>query len=91
MTNDYHDAVDDMRLNLEAMRVLGFSLAASPVPVHDLPARGVAQTFRSCVADAADASLDPKVVNAGKVIALIKKMIAQRSLIWAALSRQPIQ
>ena len=31
MSNDYHDAVDDARLNAAAMDVLGLSLAACPI------------------------------------------------------------
>ena len=55
MSNDYHDAVDDARLNAAAMDVLGLSLAACPIPVHDLAARVVTETFCSCVTEAEDA------------------------------------
>jgi hypothetical protein len=55
MSNDYHDAVDDARLDAAAIDVLGLSLAACPIPVHDLAARVVTEAFCSCVTEAEDA------------------------------------
>jgi hypothetical protein len=55
MSNDYHDAVDDARLDAAARGVLSKSLAECPVPVHDLAARLVTETFCPCVTDAEDA------------------------------------
>ncbi len=56
MSNDYHDAVDDARLNAAARDVLRRLLAECPAPVHDLAARVVTATFCTCVTDAEDAS-----------------------------------
>ena len=55
MSNDYHDAVDDARLDAAAKDVLGLSSADCPVPVQELAARVVTTTFCSCVTDAEDA------------------------------------
>ncbi len=55
MSNDYHDAVDDARLNAAARRVLSLSVTEPPTPVHDLAARIVTETFCPCVTDAEDA------------------------------------
>jgi hypothetical protein len=56
MSNDYHDAVDDARLDAAARAVLGLSFAECPVPVQELAARVVTETLCLCVTDAEDAS-----------------------------------
>jgi len=55
MSNDYHDAVDDARLDAAARNVLSLSTTDCPVPVQELAARVVTETFCTCVTDAADA------------------------------------
>ncbi len=56
MSNDYHHAVDDARIDAAVRYVLGLSRATSPVPVHDLATRVVTEMFCSCVTDAEDTS-----------------------------------
>jgi len=54
MSNDYHDAVDDARLDAAARNVLRQSLATCPGSVRDMATSVVADTFCSCVTDAED-------------------------------------
>ena len=55
MSNDYHDAVDEARLNAAARRVVALSMTEAATPVEELASRIVEAAFCPCVTDAEDA------------------------------------
>ena len=74
MSNDYHDAVDDARLNAAAKDVLGLSSADCPVPVQELATRVVSETFCSCVTDAGDACEgDVSTIHTGLIAEVVRR------------------
>lgn len=56
MSNDYHDAIDEAKLDAAARDVLRQSLTECRASLEEMAARSVSETCCLCVTDAQDAS-----------------------------------
>lgn len=77
MSNDYHDAVDDAKLEAAARGVLRQALAECPMPVEALAARTVTDIFCLCVTDAEDACEGGlSAIHSGLIREVVKRVQA---------------
>lgn len=77
MSNDYHDAVDEAKLDAAVRGVLRQSLAECPVPLEQLATRMISETCCLCVTDAGDASEGQlSTIHTGLIEEVVKRVSA---------------